>query len=566
MMRNHVRPKAWFWPGVLGLACFTALPAAAQFEADLKLPDLMSLRAGAQAGTRSLAEPAAVSMDSPVEAEAYSLGPGDQLAVHIWSSSPVEHRLTVTPEGLLLIPSVGAVDLRGTTLAQARTVVEKNVGRKYSSSTVSLSLVVPRKVTVHVTGAVMREGLHEMHAVQRVDRLIEEANTLPSTQLSSKKFFDTDQQSLRQNLSMRYITVQHRTGEVIRVDLVRYAMTGQPKWNPYLREGDRVFVPSRRPWDNRIGVYGGVVRDVAVEFVDGDSLSHLVRLGMGLRSGAGAEGSVLTRLSADGKRMDSLKVDVRAIMEGRAPDIALQSGDRLVVPFVFDPREGHAVRVEGEVARPGTYPITRSDTHLSEIIALAGGFTSEANLKAATVLRIRVKAVEGPEELEQERLLSVRTSLPVEDSSYYLTETALRLKGELVAVDFTKLFVNGDSTVDITLRDFDRVIVPPFSRTVYVFGQVRIPGHVPFVAGKGSDYYIDRAGGLTDDARGGDIKVIKGNTRTWLDPSETVIEDGDFLWVPKDTPTPMGTILTTVAQLATVLAALASIILVANTL
>jgi len=540
--------------------------AAAQFDADLKLPDLMSLRASTQTGSRTMAEPASIPMDSPVEAEAYFVGPGDVLAVYIWSSAPVEHRLTVTPEGLLLIPSVGAVDLKGISLARARTVVEKSVVRKYPGSTISLSLVVPRKVMVYITGAVMREGMHEVHAVQRVDRLIEEANTLPSTQLSNKKFFDTDQQSLRQNLSMRYITVQHRTGEVDRVDLVRYAVTGRPEWNPYLREGDRVFVPSKRPWENRIGVYGGVARDVSVEFAAGDSLSHLIRLGMGLRSESSAERSVLMRLSADGGRMDSTHVDVRAILEGRAADIALRPGDRLVIPVNRDDREGTAVRIEGEIVRPGTYPITRSDTHLSEVIALAGGFTSHANLKAATVLRLRQKTTDGPEELEQEKLLSVRTSLPVEDSSYYRTETALRLKGELVSVDFHELFVEGDSSEDITLRNFDRVIIPAYSRTVYVFGQVITPGHVPHVPGEGANYYIIRAGGLTGDARSGDIMVIKGNTRTWLDPSETIIEDGDFLWVPKETPTQFGAVLTTVAQLATVIAALASVILVANTL
>jgi len=567
MMHDRCCPTPWRWLAALLFVCVAWQPAAAQLDpTDLKIPDLMSLRAGTQGGSRTLSEPASVSMDSPVDAEAYYVGPGDQVALNIWSSAPVEHRLTITPEGLLLIPAVGAVDLNGTTLAKARTVVEKQVTRKFPGSTVSLSLVAPRKVTVHITGAVMREGMHEMHSVQRVDRLIEEANTLPSTQLSNKKFYDTDQQSLRQNLSMRYITVQRRTGDVDRVDLVRYAITGRSHMNPYLREGDRVFVPTRRPWENRIGIYGGVVRDVAVEFVQGDSLSHLVRLGMGLRSESVAEHSMLMRLSADGTRMDSMLVDVHAIMDGRAPDIALQPGDRLVVPMNRDDREGNAVRIEGEVLRPGTYPITRSDTHLSQIIQLAGGFTAQANLKAATVLRVRPRATEGPEELEQERLLSVRTSLPIQDSSYYLTETALRLRGELVSVDFGALFGGGDTTEDITLRNFDRIIIPAYSHTVYVFGQVITPGHVPYAPGQTAEYYVNRAGGYTGEARTSDVMIIKGNTRTWLAPSETPIEDGDFLWVPKETPTPFGTVLTTVAQLATVIAALASVILVVNTL
>jgi protein involved in polysaccharide export with SLBB domain len=92
------------------------------------------------------------------------------------------------------------------------------------------------------------------------------------------------------------------------------------------------------------------------------------------------------------------------------------------------------------------------------------------------------------------------------------------------------------------------------------------PGHVPYRQGEGIGYYIDRAGGWTNDARTSDTRVIKNGSRAWLDPDETAIEDGDFIWVPKETPVPFGTILTTVAQLATVIAALASVILVANTL
>ena len=39
-----------------------------------------------------------VPLDSPVDPDSYNVGSGDVLAVNIWSSAPVEHTLTVTPE------------------------------------------------------------------------------------------------------------------------------------------------------------------------------------------------------------------------------------------------------------------------------------------------------------------------------------------------------------------------------------------------------------------------------------------------------------------------------------
>jgi protein involved in polysaccharide export with SLBB domain len=133
-------------------------------------------------------------------------------------------------------------------------------------------------------------------------------------------------------------------------------------------------------------------------------------------------------------------------------------------------------------------------------------------------------------------------------------------------VDYAKLFTEGDSTQDVTLRNEDRINVPPARHTVYVFGQVITPGHVQLVEGESYRYYVEKAGGYTNDARTGDVKVIKGTNRTWLDPGETEVEDGDYIWVPKQVHYPFGYYLATVVQFATVLAALATVILVTKTL
>lgn len=550
------------------LAAVLLAPASAtgQFGTETKVPELMSLRPDLKRGSTSTLESIPVAMDGPVLPDEYFVGPGDGVSLNIWSSVPMEHDLTVTPEGYLLIPAVGAVPVAGKTLTMVRDTVYPLVKRKYPSSKVSLTLVTPRRVSVRIEGQVMNEGAFEMTSVQRIHHLIEEANRLPSTQVTPE-FYDVTLQDYRRQASQRYIVVKHRDGTTDRVDLVRYSLSGAARHNPYLREGDVVFIPRRLEGDNRIAVYGGVTRIGSIEYAEGDSLSFLLRLGLGFTPRAQAHRAVFTRLTPDAKRMDSVTVDAAGILLGAAPDIALRPGDRVVVPEDQDPRSGNAVSVEGEVLRPGTYPITPSSTSLAETIEMAGGFTPEAYLRGGLLLRARVQAPnEGEAALERERLLGMRSSLPADDSTYYLAETALRLQGEVVSVDFERLFTGRDSTEDVTLRNFDRIVIPARQHTVYVFGQVVSPGHIPLAEGGSVAHYIGKAGGFTEHARDGDVVVIKASSRAWLAPGETQVEDGDYIWVPRETSQPFGFYLTTIVQLATVLASLATVILVIQNL
>jgi protein involved in polysaccharide export with SLBB domain len=472
--------------------------------------------------------------------------------------------LTVTPEGYLLIPAVGAVEVKNSTLTEARARAVGLAGRKYTNAVITLTLVNPRKLSFEISGQVMNEGMQEAYSVQRVSTLIEQANTLPATQIT-KKFYDQDKQALRRAASQRYIMVRHRDGSSQRVDLVRYMITGAGTQNPYLREGDFVFVPSRSDQDNLIGVYGRVTRNITCEYVDGDSVTDLVQLGLGPLPRALPEAATLARQSLNGAFMDTLHVDLRAIAERRMPNIRLQPGDRLVIPEAREERTGSFVSVEGEVTHAGKYPITRESTRLSDVIRAAGGFTNEAYLPGSALLRSNGPASDVQQGFDEERLLIGRTSLP-SDSLYFLTETELRLKGEVVSVNFPRLFVSGDSTEDVTLRNYDRIIVPARTLTVYVFGQVTQPGHIPYVEGKRARYYIDLAGGYTEEARSGDVKVIKRTTRNWLDPSETTIQDGDYIFVPKEVHYPFAYYLTTITQAAGIIASLATVILVVRNL
>ena len=85
---------------------------------DSKKPDMFDFTLPDR--TASLAQPAGVALESPVDPNAYYVGPSDVIAVNFWMSPPQSYSLTVTPEGTLIIPTVGEVMVSGMTLASAK--------------------------------------------------------------------------------------------------------------------------------------------------------------------------------------------------------------------------------------------------------------------------------------------------------------------------------------------------------------------------------------------------------------------------------------------------------------
>lgn len=495
-----------------------------------------------------------VALESTIDPESYFVGPSDLIAVNIWMSPPLSFNLNVSPEGTLIIPTVGEVKVAGMKLSTAKEKILAEVRRKYLTAPITATLVKPRPIIVNVIGRVLNPGTYTLTAADRAHRAIDEANRLSRTQTESQLL------GIKYDASERAIIIKGRDGTASRADLVKYMATKESKWNPYLREGETVIVPTKDVQKNFIGVYGAVNAPGRFEFVEGDSIKDAIRLAHGFTERAIVDSIEFSRLDAEGNTMSLRILDGKKLMSGAIADVALEPGDRVVVHSRLDERGDFRVRIEGEVHRPGIYPITRNSTRLSDIIARAGGFTEYAAIKSALLNRYSVSS----REIELERLLSLRGGVAQEDSAYYLTETELRIRNEIVNVDFEKLFVQKDSSEDVLLQTEDFIVVPSLRKTIYVFGQVVSPGHIPYVPGAGTDYYLRKAGGETERARSGDIKIVKARTKQWLAPKETTIEEGDYVWVPKDVERPFLYYSTIVSQVATVISAIVSIFVVAK--
>ncbi|MCX6136641.1 MAG: SLBB domain-containing protein, partial [Ignavibacteriales bacterium] len=466
----------------------------------------------------------------------YIVGPGDVFSTNLVVNPPMSLQIPVTPEGTVIIPTVGEIPVAGMTLDSVKKKVLQAIRRKYLFGDQVFTLTSPRVFNVTVKGFVVNEGMLAVQATERVDVVIALANDATDRNLRTmlkeiKPPEGIDYRLLNNRKgSHRRIRLQHRDGTAGIADLEKFYALRRTEFNPLLRDGDIVVVPKNEITRDFVGVYGAVNSEGVYEFVEGDSVSTMLLIARGMTAIADSTKVEVFRTSAAGDQMIQSTVDLTKVVRGLQSDVALQRGDRIVVRENPELKRDDKVYIDGEVKNTGYFPITKDSTKLSDVVRQAGGFTDYVSLPTSQLHRNSISEFE----IKSERLESARGGVSPDDSAYFYMETNIRLNRELVVTDFIGLFEKNDKSKDVLLRNGDYISIASSKKTVYVFGQVVNPGHVLFTKGLDYNYYVSKSGGYTEYARKNDVRIIKASTKQWLAPGETTIEDGDYVWVPKD--------------------------------
>lgn len=352
------------------------------------------------------------------------------------------------------------------------------------------------------------------------------------------------------NYSLRGIILKRSNGEEIPVDLQRFRTTGNFKYNPYLKNDDVLIFPANDLSRNFFTISGAVNSPGIFFFVEGDNLDDALELAMGVNVAFEDVNKVLiNRLSYDGETLLTDTVDINS-------KIQLKRGDQIKVLAPETQRKNFYVTVLGEVKNPGSFPITKNNTKLYDVLQNAGGFTAEASLRRAKLytgnsLAVFLEKQYGIELAEQpdledvdlrntivnlETMLMYRMSnVYPEDSAYFFLENQLRVLTEGSSLDFSKANDPESDISNYIVKSGDVIVVPAIRKSVYVFGQVAKPGYVPLAEGKDFRYYIHEAGGMGELAEEGEIMVIRGGSRYWISPYDQtiILEEGDYIYVPK---------------------------------
>jgi len=212
-------------------------------------------------------------------------------------------------------------------------------------------------------------------------------------------------------------------------------------------------------------------------------------------------------------------------------NILLDEDDRLFIRQIPEWEVGLTVEIKGEVQFPGTYAITKDSTTLSDILEKAGGFTDEALIRDAALIR---KSSKMAVDIEYERLKQLsRDQMSKSEYQYLVMKENTQDIGQVV-IDFYKLCILNDKREDVILEDGDIINIPKAPKVVYVTGRIGKPGGVLHNPGKGIKYYLNKAGGPTWDAKARGTKVIKVTGEIIDDEEVRKLEPGDIIWVPRE--------------------------------
>lgn len=451
-------------------------------------------------------------LEKSIDPDKYVVGTGDMLSINLWGEINLSHQLRITPEGDLLIPRVGKVEVGGKPLSEVKKIIREAVMKSYKNVKVTITLVGLRRFKVSVAGAVKAPGIYSVFANTRVSEVIGKAG------------------GFLQNSSLRNIMITHSDGTVSKADVFKFWRTGDRTKNPYVLGGDLIVVPARESNINTCEIYGAVKSPGQFEYSPEDSLLDLINLAYGLTMDADLLRADLIRFNPDQRTTQTVSMDLEALISGDDPqsNVALMPDDRVFIRTIPDFHKKEQVTVNGEVLYPGVYDIEEDQTRLSEVIAKAGEFTPDASLIEAEM--IRAYNVTDP---EFERLKNI----PVADmtkTEYEHFKLRARERPGRVAVNFEKLFLEGLNDYDVVLKSGDIINIPAKSMVVNVSGSVVNPGLVPYKSGEDYRYYVRRAGGLSWKARKSKIRIIKGLTGERLRPSKSrKIDPGDTILVPE---------------------------------
>lgn len=399
------------------------------------------------------------------------------------------------------------------------------------------SVVARYSNMVEVRGAVFHEGMYQMDGnINTVRELVNAAEGLREDAFTARAVMHRQKEDL--------------TLEVLAVN-IQGVMDGSMPDIP-LRKNDVLYIPSKLDLqgERTLIINGEVNYPGTYVYADNTSLEDLVLQAGGLTDAASTvKVDVYRRIENPQAMVDDenlTKTFTFALKDGFVidgePGFVLQPYDQVVVRKSPSYSEQKNVYVSGSVNFAGTYAMTNKNYRLSDLVSAAGGLSSLGYAKGA---RLERRMTEEERQQQEVSLKAAQISLYEEslksENKFDIAraDSVLSLRLDMgnsfpVAIDLEEALKNPKGEQDIVLREGDRLIVPQYSSTVKISGDVMYPISMNYKKGESLNYYIKRAGGYGDNARKSRVYAIYMNGAVELlsHSSKKAVEPGCTIVVP----------------------------------
>lgn len=250
-------------------------------------------------------------------------------------------------------------------------------------------------------------------------------------------------------------------------------------------------------------ITGYVLNPGKYQYAEHTTIEDLILLAGGLTEGASSVKVDVSRRiqnSSSKEASDTLAliftfaIEDGLMVEGD-PKFELEPFDAVAVRKSPTFVEQKIITVSGAVNFPGQYALESTEERLSDLIRRAGGPTNMGDVHGA-MLKRKISQYERNVRMTMSRIINQNTG---RDS----INTKKIMVSELysVGLELDKALDNPGSSYDMILRDGDEIIIPEYTSTVRIQGEVLYPNTVQYIKGKPVRYYVKQAGGFSTHAK-----------------------------------------------------------------
>ena len=378
----------------------------------------------------------------------YVVGAGDRVIIDIYGASQKTEQLEVSPDGTITVEGFGPIHIAGLTVTAANAKIKEQLGQRYKSSNIKMTVGQTRTIMVNVMGEVTAPGTYTLSAFSTVFHALYMAGGVTGVG------------------TLRSIKVYRGGRQLTVVDVYDYILNGNLSGNVRLADNDVIVVG---PYDCLVDIVGQVKRPMAYEMRKGESLATLLKYAGGFSARAYKKGIQVNRVSGE-------HYSAHNVPEFDLSSFKLMDGDSVTVDTILE-RYTNTVQIKGAVFHPGMYDWGTSNNTVRSLIESAGGLTEDAFSVHAVLHRMKPDRVRRVLSVDVEGIMAGTVAdLPLENE-------------DILFIPFRSETLN--------------------ERIITIHGEVQMPGVYEYAEDETIEDFILQAGGLTDAASTARVDVSR---------------------------------------------------------
>lgn len=339
-----------------------------------------------------------------------------------------------------------------------------------------------------INGAVFRPDTYSFYTGMRVSDLIRQAEGLKEDAYLKRARIIR----LKEDL----------TTEIVNVDLAK-AMSDDFDADLGLKKEDVMTVYSVLDFkeEYKVTIEGEVKKPNVYDYQDNLTLNDLIIAAGGLTGSASKRVEIARMIKSENiddtnpNKVELFNIEITPDSNEQLTNFELKPFDVVNIRRMAVIEKPEMVVISGSVVYPGKYVLANKKEKIYDVIQRAGGLTSMASLNGVKIKR--------PIKRDQiEDLENVDLNLGKKDSIQNKLEKKLKIdvKYSTIPVDWIEVSKNKNGNANVTLLPGDEIEISAYNETVKVAGNVLLTSEIPYVKGKGFNYYFGAVGGL--DAKG----------------------------------------------------------------